>query len=159
MLSFLYGPRRLRYSFCWAYGMGLPYISSNAFNFNLSFVANPMQKRTIWSNVIQFSWVFWCSLAKAHFKIWLYLSNFPSGWLGFQGWEQGPFYAQGICYPLITWDTNAGLLSLCQDPRSPNLGIISFSLSHFSWYFSSSRKGFYPPASTTWNCLVLSAGQ
>lgn len=37
---------------------------------------------------------------------------------------QGPFYAQGTANP---GDTNAGPLSICRDPGSPNSGIISFS--------------------------------
>lgn len=43
--------------------MSLPYISSNALNFNLPPRANHMQSRTIRSNSTQFSWVFWHPLA------------------------------------------------------------------------------------------------
>lgn len=59
-------------------GMSLPYMKAS--NFNLSLGTNHIWSRAVGSNLIQFSWVSWHNLAKAHFKFWLDLSTFPDDW-------------------------------------------------------------------------------
>ena len=106
--------------------MGLPYVSSNSLNFNLSLGTNVRQSRAIRNNLIQFSRVSWRRLAKAPFKVWLNLSTFPDDW-GLQVECKVHFMPRALVIPFVMWDTNPGPLSICRDPGTPNLGIISSS--------------------------------
>ena len=106
---------------------------------------NHMWSKAIRSTLIQFFWVCWHSLlAKDHFKVWLDLSAFPD-----------EYKVHYHIIPFITWDTNPELLSFCRAPRSPILGIISFSNALVVSAFLSILEG----NAYIWNCLVLSAWQ
>ena len=72
--------RELRCPFSQALGMGLPYASSNTLKFKLYLGTNGMHIRAKGNNLIQFSQVFWHSLTKVHFKVWLNLSTFLNDW-------------------------------------------------------------------------------
>lgn len=105
--------RELRCPFSQALAMGLPYASSNTLKFNLYLGTNGMHIRAVGNNLIQFSQVFWHSLTKVNFKVWLNLSTFLNDW-SLQA-ECRVHLIPRALVPFAMWDTNAGPLSLSRD--------------------------------------------
>ena len=83
---------------------------------------------------------------------------FPQ-WLGSPRWVQSPILCPG--HLLSPCDTNAGPLSLCRDPGSPNLGILYLGnvLATLAaiWVLIRNASSHPEALRDSWNYLVLSA--